>query len=473
MTARYPRHNHFLIFCVVLASQMLVFAQGTPLTLGPLTVTVPPGWIAQTNTVPVRLISPDSNQQQSFQVEFYPFEQTTQDVREAHTAFWARLAGAVQLVSQPQSGVTGQFIWTIAQAQRAPGLRDTLVLYSAKSGAIYIPITVDASTNQLFMKNMPAVEAMLRSATLSGAAPAGSQNPPAGTAPAAQISAGDIATLADYVYTTPPGWTATKYSDGIVLMSPISVTNEQCVVTLWPMRQAGNNLLQDADTLFQDVYKAYELRNMTNRGTPMPSSIVRGTSGQGWDYVVVRRGIAPRGSPESRLGFVLVAKLNNRLAVISGVSKDPLVSTCFSEMGNSAWPRFFYSLSFKNWTAVDQAAAMRKRIAGKWMGGGATAATQITFAANGRYLDAAARSEYHALHNSEVLHTMTGFAGNGAYTLRGNNITLKPDRGQTQSGLIRVEEESTDEGRTWKQILYLLRVSTVDGKDYEVRYLKQ
>ncbi|HEY6971684.1 MAG TPA: hypothetical protein VJA94_20910 [Candidatus Angelobacter sp.] len=472
MTVGHPRHNRVLIFCFVLAAQV-VFAQGTPLTLGPLTVTVPPGWIAQTNTVPVRLISPDSTPQQSFQVEFYPFEQTGQDVREAHTAFWARLAGVVQFVSQPQSGATGQFIWTLAQAQRAPGLRDTLVLYSAKSGSIYIPITVDASTNQLFMKNMPAVETMLRSATLSGAAPAASQSPATGAVPAAPASAGNMATLADYVYTTPPGWTATQYTDAMVLMSPVSVTNERCVVSIWPMRTAGSNLLQDANGIFQDVYKTYELRNMTNRGTPMPSSIVRGTSGQGWDYVIVRRGIAPPGSPESRLGFVFVAKLNNRLAVISGVSKDPLVSTCLGELAGNVWPRFFYSLSFKNWTAVDQAAAMRKRMAGVWMGGGATAASQITFAANGRYLDAAARSEYHALNNSEVLQTTTGFAGNGAYTLRGNNITMKSDRGRTETGLIRVEDESTDEGRTWKPILYLLRVSTVDGKDYEMRYLKQ
>jgi hypothetical protein len=35
-----------------------------------------------------------------------------------------------------------------------------------------------------------------------------------------------------------------------------------------------------------------------------------------------------------------------------------------------------------------------------------------------------------------------------------------------------VEEESKDNGRTWAPILYLLRTSTVDGKEYEVRYKK-
>jgi len=108
-------------------------------------------------------------------------------------------------------------------------------------------------------------------------------------------------------------------------MSPASVTNERCVVTISPMRpSSGGNLLAEADSVFRDVYRQYDLRNMTTRGSPMPNSIVHGVSGQGWEYVIIRRGVAPRGSPESRLGFVFVAKLESRLAVISGVSKTHL-----------------------------------------------------------------------------------------------------------------------------------------------------
>src|SRR2546421_560929 len=194
-----------------------------------------------------------------------------------------------------------------------------------------------------FSRILPALEAMLGNAQLSGASgPRVSSVAPnsAGASAAAPTGGAALDSLGDYVYETPPGWTATQYSDGMVLMSPASATNERCVVTLWPMRAAGANLLADADSVFRDVYRTYELRNQTVRGTPMPPSIARGTSGQGWDYVIVRKGIAPPGSPESRLGFVLVARLNNRLAVISGVSRDPLISTCFGEYAGSAWPRF-------------------------------------------------------------------------------------------------------------------------------------
>jgi len=273
-------------------------------------------------------------------------------------------------------------------------------------------------------------------------------------------------TVNDYQYTLPPSWTATAYPDGLVLMSPPSVTNERCVFTIWPMRPAGANLLRDASALFQEVYRAYEPRPMTTRGTPMPSSITRGTSGQGWDYVIVRRGVGPPGSPESRLGFVFVAKLNDRLAVISGVSQDPLVSTCMGELAGNVWPRFFYSLSFRSFPPIDQSAVLRKKIAGVWTAATATASSQFVFNADGRYGGAAAAQQYGRTQTTQV------YFGDGAYALRGNTITMTPDsqKNRPESGFIRLEEESTDDGRSWVPSLYLLRVSAVDGRDYEVRY---
>ena len=478
MFARHSHHWLCAAFCFVLAGPVPVLGQGSPLTLGPLTVTVPAGWYAQTNVVPIRLFSPDSTPQQYFQVEFLPFEQTAQDVRERHSLAWARIAATIQAVSLPETGVSGQFIWTRVDAQRAPGQQDTLILYSAKSGAIYMPIAVDATRSDLLSRNLPALDAMLRTATFNDvpqSQASSASNSGAGKSAGPQTNVASPATLSEYAYTTPDGWTASQYSDGIVLMSPASVTNERCVVTLWPMRPAGADVIGDANRIFQDVYKNYEPRNQTTRGTPMPASMVRGTSGQGWDYVIVRRGIAPRGSPESRLGFVFVAKLNTLLAVISGVSKDPLVSTCFGELAYNAWPRFFYSLSFKNWTPTNQTSAMRERIVGVWTTATATVADQFIFAGNGRYASTAAAQQYSRISDSEALRTTQAFFGNGTYTLRGSAITLTPDdrSNPPETGFVRVEEESKDDARSWVQTLYLLRTSAVDGKEYEVRYQKR
>ena len=151
------------------------------------------------------------------------------------------------------------------------------------------------------------------------------------------------------------------------------------------------------------------------------------------------------------------------------------MSTCMGELAPNAWPRFFYSLSFRSWTPRDQASAMRKKIIGVWTSATATAADRFVFAANGRYGGAAAAQQYNRISSTEVLQTTQAFFGNGAYTLRGNTMTLTPDdrKNHPEAALIRVEEESKDGGRSWVETLYLLRTSTVDGKEYEVSYRKQ
>ena len=289
------------------------------------------------------------------------------------------------------------------------------------------------------------------------------------------------ATLANYQFTVPPGWATQQYPDGIVLSAPPSNINERCLIQVWPMRPASANLYADANSAFIDIFKTYELRNQTSRGGAMPPVVIHGLSGQGWEYLIVKRGIrhpgmAPNRQPwETLLGFVLVAKLNDRVAVISGMSKDSLVSNCFGELGTNVWPRFFYSLSFRNWSPVDATGAMRKQLAGTWTIATATVADQFTFAGNGRYATAAAAQRYAAVSSTELVSITDAYFGNGAYTLRGNAIRLVQDdrKNQPEDGLFRVEQESKDEGRSWAEVMYLLRISNIDGKDYEVRYNKK
>lgn len=479
MTSRNRRHA--LCFIWFLLAFPLFAQSGSPVQLGPLKVIVPAGWTVKADATPARIYSPDSTLADYFAVDFALPETTNMDVRERHSQIWKNLSGLVKPGTTPQSGVTGPFIWTRGELVRPGSSKsEIMALYSAKSGNTYIGVFVDATRPDLASKNLPALDAMLKIATpalgsSSNASGAASPASPGNTSGPghSQSNATGMATLSEYVFTVPPMWTATKYTDGLVLMSPASVTNERCVVTISPMRpSAGGNLLAEADNVFRDVYRQYDLRNMTNRGTQMPNSIVHGVSGQGWEYVIIRRGVAPRGSPESRLGFVFVAKLDSRLAVISGVSKDPLVSTCMGELAHNFWPRFFYSLSFKNWSAPDQTAMMRKRLAGVWTSATGVAADQITIAGNGRFANAAARQQYDLISSNEALVTTTAAFGNGAYTLNGNAITMVQDdrQNQPETGFIRMEEESKDEGRTWAPILYLLRVSIVDSQDYEVRY---
>jgi hypothetical protein len=74
----------------------------------------------------------------------------------------------------------------------------------------------------------------------------------------------------------------------------------------------------------------------------------------------------------------------------------------------------------------------------------------------------------------DVVTTTTAYFGDGTYAVQGNAITLSPDNKSRSptTGWFRVEETSQDGGSTWVPALYLLRTSTVDGKEYEVHYKK-
>jgi len=473
MTTRHLRHG-LCFFAFFLATSVTVFPQA-PLTQGPLTVTLPPGWTAQSGLGPLKYYSPDSTPQQHLTLQFLPAEQTTLDVRQRHAEIMGNLASIVRPGSTPQNGVTGKFIWTRLEVQLPGGQNETMIWYSAKAGSMYVAVGLEATRPELIARNLPAVEAMLSRATLSGGTTmSGSSNAPSGfgnnnAAPAAL----GLSSLNDYIYTPPAGWAAQRLSDAIMISSPMSVTNEKCLIYLLPMRPAGANLLDDASNAFRDAWlRNFVLRNQTPAGFAFTESIVHGMSGQGWEYVIIRRGIAPPNSQESRLGFVMVAKLDNRLAVISGVSKDPLVSACMGEnTGATNWPKFFYSLGFKSWPQADHSQQMRRLLAGEWIAATATAGDKITFAGNGRFANAAAAQQYH-LTTNELITTTQAYFGNGSYTLRGNSITLTQDDNRTDRGFFRVEQESKDGGRTWADVFYLMRTSSVDGQDYELKYGK-
>jgi hypothetical protein len=276
--------------------------------------------------------------------------------------------------------------------------------------------------------------------------------------------------LSNYIYAAPQGWTTAVYPDGIVLSAPVSNTGEKCNISLWPLRVSSANLQNDANTVFSQVFTAFDPRNGST-----PNSMIRGTSAQGWDYFIIKRAIGLRGGDyQTMFGFVFVAKLGNQVAAISGISKDPLVSSCFGLQLTDVWPKFFYSLKFKNWSSSN-GSGLLKNLPGVWMAVTATSGDRFVFAPNGRFAGASASQKYYNISGTEVLRITDMYFGDGSYSISGNNIILTADNDKShpEYGFIRAEEESKDEGRTWLPKLYLLRKSVVDGSEYEIGYEKQ
>ncbi len=277
------------------------------------------------------------------------------------------------------------------------------------------------------------------------------------------------ASLSDYIYTAPPGWTPTSYADGILLNSPVSDTGEKCVIGLLPMQPSSGDLFQDASAAWARVFRAFEVR-ATSTFPSMPL-LIRGTSAQGWEYVMVKRGIALRGTPvdplneQQFLGFIMVAKLGNRLAAVSGLSADPLVSSCFGSSLGDVWPRFFSTLQFKNWTPL-AGSGFAQKIRGIWMSVstniGSGTAHRYVFTPAGRYSEVGVMQRYMGLSRTETAVWTSKTFGDGSYSIRGNQITFTPDRGKPDVGYLRLEQVSENGGKTWVEKLYILTASTLD-----------
>ncbi len=280
-------------------------------------------------------------------------------------------------------------------------------------------------------------------------------------------------TQGNYVYVVPPGWTPKQYPDGgVVITSPVYNTGERCTISVLAMRPATSDLQTAANAIFSELFSK-DYRLVTTYTSP---SMIRGVSPQGWEYLIIKQGITPlAGNFSDVFAFVFVAKLGNQIAPIVGISKDPLVSNCFGLNLKDVWPKFFYSLQFKNWSPQKQEKEIMKRMTGVWMSATATAGDRFVFAPNGRFAGASASQKYYATSSNELLTVTDAYFGDGAYSIKGNQIILihDSDKSKPEQGFMRLAQESQDGGRTWKDKLYLLRKSAVDGSEYEVNYDKQ
>jgi len=280
-------------------------------------------------------------------------------------------------------------------------------------------------------------------------------------------------TQGNYAYVVPAGWSPKQYPDGgVVITAPVyQNTGEKCSISVLPMRSTTSDLPTAANAIFSELFG----RDYVAVTTYTSPSMIRGISPQGWEYFITKQGIKPRaGNFSDVFAFVFVAKLGNEVAPIVGISKDPLVSNCFGLNLKDVWPNFFYSLRFKNWKSQQQDKEVMKRMTGVWMAVTATAGDRFVFAPNGRFAGASAAQHYYATSGNELLTVTDAYFGDGAYSIQGNHITFTKDSDKKpQPGLFRIEQESIDGGRTWKEKLYLTRTSSVDGSEYELGYTKQ
>lgn len=153
--------------------------QGVRRTFGPLTVTVPAGWLEQATKDGPRIVAPGSTPQGYFAVLFYPAHQTPDDLRAHHTLLWNKLLTLGTPAGPSQSGTLGRFLWSAVQFRGPMGQSEWVRTYSTKVGLTYQAVGVDCTSPILLARHLPEVDAMLARAVFEeGARPA----PPVSTA---------------------------------------------------------------------------------------------------------------------------------------------------------------------------------------------------------------------------------------------------------------------------------------------------
>lgn len=399
-----------------------------------------------------------------------------------HEEIVRRAISNARVLESPQGASVGAFQVTNIHQQMPNGLQLWSRIYTARWADLGQVFILAANMPDLLSRFTPAADSMMNGMVVPSA-PSRAANAPPVAAPPSNIGAepprGGSA-FGDYLYTAPDGWTRTPAGNGLWIASPPSDAGERCTIGLWPMAPASNDLFADAQQAWGRIFQGFVLRpeDPLNR-----TVLVRGVAPQGWEYAVLRRGILSPANPDAQLGgSIMVARLGDRVAVVSFLSKDPRLSACYMygyAFHPVVWPRFFANLHFRNW-APTSPTGLALRIQGSWesfgtsTGGGA--ALQYAFTPAGRYAFFGVGQRYMALSRFEAaVWTSTTF-GDGSYTIRGNELTLRPDRGDPDVYFIRLEQVSEDGGRTWTEKLFMMqptRSVTLDGssiRDNEVGF---
>ena len=345
------------------------------------------------------------------------------------------------------------------------GVPIRVILFTATKLSRFVTVVVSVSPNSY----QPELVNFFQSLNFHdpGSGPVNPSSPGANPGPANPGAPADhpvSGSLANYVFTAPPGWARQDFPDRIALVSPVFSNGEACQITMLPFQQSSGDVSEVALGAFRNLFHADPLSTY-----PVPpGQLARGFSPGGWEYFSLKKLVGGQeGEARTSGAIVLVVKVDGQTGIIIGTSKDFMVSNCFGLLQRDLWPNFFYSLQFKNAKSSGrEVAAIKQRLAGSWITATGSAGLHYTFQANGRYADTMATQYRTRNSNTEELQTTTGFFGNGSYSFDNHTLILQRDDHTRFVYLFRLEQVSKDSGNSWADELVMLE----PGASGEVRY---
>ena len=435
---------------------------------------LPPGWTGTRDpqTGLISLMPPGLRPPSLAVITVFTPEAFAGSGQQFHDEIVRRATSNARVLEPPRRGSVSAFLVTNLHQVMPNGLELWSRIYTARWADRGQAFILAANQSGLFSQFTPAADGMMSRIAVPMAVAGADQSRGPGN-PANALSAappGGGSGFGDYQYSAPEGWSATPAGTGLWVASPPLDAGERCTIGLWPMAASSGDLFADAQRAWGQIFNGFVVRPED----PLNKTVlVRGVAPQGWEYALIRRGILHPQNPDAQLGgFVMAARVGDRVALVSFLSKDPRLSACYQygyEFHPVVWPRFFASLRFRNWTPPAGSDLARK-LQGSWesfgtsTGGGA--ALQYAFTPAGRYAFFGVGQRYMALSRFETAVWTSRTFGDGGYVLRGGELTLRPDHGDPDVFFIRLEQVSEDGGRTWTEKLFMMqptRSVTIDG----------
>ncbi len=278
--------------------------------------------------------------------------------------------------------------------------------------------------------------------------------------------------FSDYQFDAPDRWYTYKNKDNI-LLSQTQSASYGCILQLWPPQASTGNLETDARNIFNQMYPGWQYRWTGEK----KEDVSKGYTLQGLEYCIIEAALQKQ-RPDGYYydyedGQVMVIDVGGRIAVMTGRhNRGEMV--CFCKHQYEYWQKFFNSFRVTSASPKKSTTDGSSRFVGSWQSMGGSALTKYIFAANGRYQFIGAYSTTSRISSDMIEMRTSGFTGDGSFIVNGNKLTTTHDNDRSKKDVVQYRFEKVNHGGTgWKDRLYILDNSVVDGKLYEVCYEKE
>jgi len=280
------------------------------------------------------------------------------------------------------------------------------------------------------------------------------------------------ASLKDYQFVSPARW-YTFNTPNYIMLSSSQSAQWGCTLNIFPSQPSTGNLETDARNIFNQMYGGWQYRFNNQQ----KEDVSRGYTLQGLEYCMIEAPMQKQ-RPDGYYydyenGQVLVISIGNQITLIAGRHQRGEM-TCFCKNQYDYWNQFFNSFVVNGVSPKKMEDEVAKRIVGTWGSMGGSALTKYIFAANGRYQFIGAYTSTSRISRDMIEMRTSVFTGDGSYLINGNQLTTTYDKDRSKNDVVQYRLEKVNHGGSgWKDRLYILAKSVVDGTLYEVCYEKE